>query len=195
MYIFSKTTLSFYPLELKADYEAARTWPDDAVEISEEIYENFNRQPAAGNQRGTDENGYPAWVDIPLPDIRIARENKIGEINKWRNEKENASYILNINGNDWNYNKITQQRLEMAVDIARQNSLPEGFFWTNAHNQDVPLTAGQLLELNEAISKAMFTKGLQIHVRQRQMKKEVENFTEVEKVINYPVDWKTEESN
>ncbi|EMZ82929.1 integrase family domain protein [Escherichia coli 2722950] len=32
-YIYSATTNSFYPLEMKEDYTQADSWPDDAVEV------------------------------------------------------------------------------------------------------------------------------------------------------------------
>ena len=33
---FSNTTRGFYPEQMRADYDAAGTWPDDAVEVSSE---------------------------------------------------------------------------------------------------------------------------------------------------------------
>lgn len=187
MYIFSKTTNSFYPQDLRGRYEAAGTWPDDGVTVSEDVFMLFSGTAPEGKMCGTDESGYPAWVDISLPDIKTVRENKLAEINRWRNDRENANYILNFNGNDWDYSKITQQRLEMAAELARQDSLPAGFFWTDAHNNDVPMNAAGLLALNNAIAGAIFAKVLEIHIRQRQMKTEVEKLTDVTKIINYPI--------
>ncbi|EMQ8350617.1 DUF4376 domain-containing protein, partial [Escherichia coli] len=39
---------------------------------------------------------------------------------------------------------------------------------------DVPMTAEALIALSNAAQKAMFAKGLEIHLRQREMKKAVE---------------------
>ncbi|EIS0999412.1 phage tail protein, partial [Salmonella enterica] len=36
---------------------------------------------------------------------------------------------------------------------------------------------------------AMFTKGLQIHMRQRQMKEELEKLTDAQAVMDYVVGW------
>ncbi|EHZ6884133.1 phage tail protein, partial [Salmonella enterica] len=60
-------------------------------------------------------------------------------------------------------------------------------------NHDVPMTAGELLNLSDAIDQAMFTKGLQIHMRQRQMKDETDRLTDVRAVLDYAVGWQEEE--
>lgn len=41
-YIYSATTNSFYPLEMKEDYTQADSWPDDAVEVDEQVYIEFS---------------------------------------------------------------------------------------------------------------------------------------------------------
>ncbi|EJD0490370.1 DUF4376 domain-containing protein, partial [Salmonella enterica] len=63
------------------------------------------------------------------------------------------------------------------------------FIWTDADNNDVPMTAGELLNLSDAIDQAMFTKGLRIHMRQRQMKDEVDKLTDANSVLDYVVGW------
>ncbi|WP_187266532.1 DUF4376 domain-containing protein, partial [Escherichia coli] len=103
-----------------------------------------------------------------------ARELKTAGINAWRNAMEAANYTFEHNGRKWDYGKSTQARLEPSVAAAKAGILPEGFFWTDADNNDVPMTAGELMALSEAAEKAMFTKGMEIHVRQRTMKKEIE---------------------
>ncbi|EFE8359465.1 DUF4376 domain-containing protein, partial [Escherichia coli] len=78
-------------------------------------------------------------------------------------------------------------RLEPSVAAAKAGILPEGFFWTDADNNDVPMTAGELMALSEAAEKAMFTKGMEIHVRQRTMKKEIEALGDAEAILAYKV--------
>ncbi|EHO5193102.1 DUF4376 domain-containing protein, partial [Salmonella enterica] len=80
----------------------------------------------------------------------------------------------------------------LSVQMAKANKLPDGFIWTDADNNDVPMTAGELLNLSDAIDLAMFTKGLQIHMRQRQMKEEVDKLTDAQAVLNYVVGWPEE---
>ncbi|ECO9081220.1 DUF4376 domain-containing protein, partial [Salmonella enterica] len=61
--------------------------------------------------------------------------------------------------------------------------------WTDADNNDIPMTSGELINLSDAIDQAMFTKGLQIHMRQRQMKEELEKLTDAQAVMDYVVGW------
>ncbi|HAT1685410.1 TPA: DUF4376 domain-containing protein [Klebsiella oxytoca] len=131
----------------------------------------------------------PVLVDYPDQSPEEARTRKHDEINAWRNAQENANYTFPFNGRNWDYGKATQERLTMSVMMAKQNRLPEGFIWTDADNNDVPMTAGELLNLSDAIDQVMFTKGLQIHMRQRTMKEEVDKLTEVQAILDYGVGW------
>ncbi|EAA5991519.1 DUF4376 domain-containing protein [Salmonella enterica subsp. enterica serovar Chester] len=121
--------------------------------------------------------------------LTAAKEAKRAEINAWRNVQENANYVFQFNDHNWDYGKSTQDRLSLSVQMAKQNKLPVGFIWTDADNNDVPMTAGELLKLSDAIDQAMFTMGLQIHMRQRQMKEEVDKLTDYKSVHNYAVGW------
>ncbi|HDH7113320.1 TPA: DUF4376 domain-containing protein, partial [Escherichia coli] len=102
---------------------------------------------------------------------------------------ESASYVFEFNGHRWDYGKETQARLEPSVAAARAGKLPEGFFWTDADNNDVPMTAEALIALSEAAQQAMFAKGLEIHLRQREMKKAIEALNDADAVMAYAVGW------
>ncbi|ENT7856139.1 DUF4376 domain-containing protein [Salmonella enterica] len=119
---------------------------------------------------------------------------KHADINNWRNIQENMNYVFRFNNHNWDYGKVTQERLSLSVQMAKANKLPAGFIWTDADNNDVPMTANELLNLSDAIDQAMFTKGLQIHMRQREMKEEVDKLTDAKAVLDYPVGW-VEENN
>ncbi|EGP1949699.1 DUF4376 domain-containing protein, partial [Salmonella enterica] len=128
------------------------------------------------------------WV----ADLNTALIQKHADINSWRNTQENANYVFQFNNHNWDYGKATQERLALSVQMAKANKLPDGFIWTDADNNDVPMTAGELLNLSDAIDLAMFTKGLQIHMRQRQMKEEVDKLTDAQAVLDYVVGWPEE---
>lgn len=66
-YYFSKTTCSFYPVELLEIYKDAGTLPDDAVPVTDAAYEKYTCSPPDGKTRGADNRGQPAWVDIAEP--------------------------------------------------------------------------------------------------------------------------------
>lgn len=125
----------------------------------------------------------------PLPDIEDARKQKHAEINAWRNSQENANYVFQFNNHKWDYGKATQERLTLSVQMAKANKLPAGFIWTDADNNDVPMTAGELLNLSDAIDQAMFTMGLKIHTRQREMKEEIDKLTDVKAILDYKIGW------
>ncbi|EAO0751677.1 DUF4376 domain-containing protein [Salmonella enterica] len=131
----------------------------------------------------------PFTLTVTPEMIQAARDAKHAEINAWRNAQENANYVFQFNNRNWDYGKATQERLSLSVQMAKQNKLPAGFIWTDADNNDVPVTADELLNLSAAIDQAMFTKGLQIHLRQRQMKEEVESLTALDAIRGYVVGW------
>lgn len=190
MYHYSPSQNAFYHESLKQVYIDAGTFPADTVEVSDDVWLEFaGNHPPEGKQRAAGSDNLPCWVDIPPPDIQDAREQKHDEINRWRNMQENANYVFTFNGRNWDYGKATQERLSLSVQMAKANKLPAGFIWTDADNNDVPVTAGELLNLSDAIDQAMFTMGLKIHMRQRAMKEAVDKLTDVSAILDYPVGW------
>lgn len=63
---FSAAKLGFYDDALKAAYEAAGTWPSDAVAITSADHATYTTTPPAGKVLGSS-GGKPAWVDAPAP--------------------------------------------------------------------------------------------------------------------------------
>ncbi|EBU8193891.1 phage tail protein [Salmonella enterica subsp. enterica serovar Sandiego] len=190
MYHYSPSKNMFYPDQMKQVYIDAGIFPADTVEVSDDVWLEFaGNHPPDGKQRAAGSDNMPCWVDIPPPDIDDARRRKHTEINNWRNTQENANYTFTFNNHNWDYGKATQERLTLSVQMAKANKLPDGFIWTDADNNDVPMTAGELLNLSDAIDQAMFTKGLRIHMRQRQMKDEVDKLTDAKSVLDYVVGW------
>lgn len=60
---FSATQKSFLPAALRARYETAGTWPDDAVNVPPAAHQFFSARPPAGKALGATPAGLPAWVD------------------------------------------------------------------------------------------------------------------------------------
>ncbi|EGL0607519.1 DUF4376 domain-containing protein [Salmonella enterica] len=190
MYHYSPSQNAFYHESLKQVYTDAGTFPDDTVEVDDTVWLEFaGNHPPEGKQRAAGSDNLPCWVDIPPPDIQDAREQKHDEINAWRNAQENANYVFEFNGRNWDYGKATQERLSLSVQMAKANKLPAGFIWTDADNNDVPVTAGELLNLSDAIDQAMFTMGLKIHMRQREMKEAVDKLPDVKAILDYQPGW------
>ncbi|WP_413615747.1 DUF4376 domain-containing protein [Halomonas cupida] len=78
---FSASTNTFYPDELQAAYQAAGSWPEDAVTVTDEEWQVYGvGQPPAGHRRGADENGHPVWVPedpVPLEDLAVAKRDEV----------------------------------------------------------------------------------------------------------------------
>lgn len=173
----------FYQPDTESD-----NYPDDLIPLTDEQYHELMQGQAEGKYIEHKKDG-PTLVDYPDQSLEDARKQKHAEINTWRNIQENANYTFTFDNHQWDYGKATQERLSLSVQMAKSNKLPEGFIWTDADNNDVPMTAGELLNLSDAIDQAMFTKGLQIHTRQREMKEEIDKLTEVKAILDYVVGW------
>ncbi|EAQ6360960.1 DUF4376 domain-containing protein [Salmonella enterica subsp. enterica serovar Oranienburg] len=121
--------------------------------------------------------------------IQAAKDAKHAEINDWRDTQENGSIIFTLNGHRWDCGKASQTRLAPVVAVAKSGALPPGFFWTDADNIDVPMTADELTALEAAMQQNMVLQGFKIHERQRQMKEEVDKLTDYKAIQTYTVGW------
>lgn len=67
-YFYSAKLNAFYPDSLRVDYVINDSWPDDAVEIEDSVYQKFAADEAPeGKIRVAGDDDLPAWEDIPLP--------------------------------------------------------------------------------------------------------------------------------
>lgn len=57
----------FYPEALKEAYISAGTWPEHATDVNDEVMAVYSQYPPERKMLGTDNKGYPVWVDIPPP--------------------------------------------------------------------------------------------------------------------------------
>ncbi|ECC4031974.1 DUF4376 domain-containing protein [Salmonella enterica] len=121
--------------------------------------------------------------------LTAAKQAKHAEINNWRDTQENGSIIFTLNGHKWDCGKASQTRLAPVVAVAKSGVLPPGFFWTDADNIDVPMTADELTALEVAMQQNMVLQGFKIHERQRQMKEEVDKLTDYKAIQQYTVGW------
>lgn len=64
MYLFSPSTLGFYPIEMKAEYLANGSLPSDVIEVSDGVRNEYNFAPPEGKQLSSSQN-MPVWIDIP----------------------------------------------------------------------------------------------------------------------------------
>lgn len=122
--------------------------------------------------------------EIPehIPTIEDLRHEALEAVNAWRLREEQKDIVFDFDGSQWDGGLTTRQRLQPVLSLSE---LPEGFFWTDHHNNDVPVTAETLQQLNAAHEAALVAEGFRIHVAQRKMKaavaemgrEELENFS------------------
>ncbi|EBR4840950.1 DUF4376 domain-containing protein, partial [Salmonella enterica] len=139
--------------------------------------------------------GFDGTNIIDLMTTDNAREQKTREIDAWRNRQENGSVTFTWNNHVWDASKASQDRLAPVLVVAKSGQLPEGFFWTDANNQDVPVTVDDLTAIDAGMTQAMVIQGFKIHERQRQMKKDISELTKVNDILSYPVGWTDNNGN
>ncbi|EBA1657260.1 DUF4376 domain-containing protein [Salmonella enterica subsp. enterica serovar Poano] len=139
--------------------------------------------------------GFDGKNIIDLMTLEKAREQKTHEIDTWRNRQENGSFTFTWNNHSWDASKASQNRLAPVLTVAKSGQLPEGFFWTDANNEDVPVTVDDLAAIDAGMTQAMVVQGFKIHERQRQMKKDIDELTKVSDILNYPVGWPDDNGN
>ena len=93
-FIFSALNNAFYPLELQSRYVEAGSWPEDGIEVNDEIFKEFTGEPPVGKVRGV-KDGFPCWIDLPPPtrDELIAaavqeKQVRTGQTNDYINDKQ-----------------------------------------------------------------------------------------------------------
>lgn len=64
MYLFSPSTLGFYPIEMKEEYIINGSLPSDVIEVSDSVRNEYNFAPPEGKQLSSSQN-MPVWIDIP----------------------------------------------------------------------------------------------------------------------------------
>ena len=79
---FSPTLLGFYLGKLKPKYTKAKSWPADAVLMTEaEVTTYWNQSPPEGKQFGVID-GRPSWVDITYSYKELKRRER-----EWRDDE------------------------------------------------------------------------------------------------------------
>lgn len=122
----------------------------------------------------------------PAPLIADLRAALHARINDWRDEQERGVIVFEHAGRSWDGGLHVRTRLQPVLSLAE---MPHGFFWTDAANNDVPMTMPELQALNVAHEAAIVTRGFEIHVRQRAMKSEVAALATIEAAQAYVIGW------
>ena len=140
--------------------------------------------PAAAQLLG--EVAYPASQALQRQSAHAAAHARI---ESWRDAQERAPIVFEHAGHTWDGGLQTRQRLQPVVALA---ALPDGFFWTDASNKDVPVSLAELQALNAAHETAIVLRGLEIHTLQRAMKYALESMDTADLQAFDPSQWKNE---
>lgn len=168
--------------------------PTDLIPLTDEHYHELMQGQADGKYIEHKKDG-PVLVDYPALSLEDARKQKHNEINHWRDIQENGDITFTWNNHSWDASKASQDRLAPVLTVAKSGQLPEGFFWTDANNEDVPVTVDDLAAIDAGMTQAMVNMGWKIHERQREMKKEVDELMRASDILNYPVGWPDNNGN
>lgn len=107
---FSSKDNSFYPDDLRSDYELAGTWPDDAAEISEKLYQSLLAGQLNGKEITSDSNGNPILTD-PIID--------------WSQKAESQRQNLLTAADD----TIADWRTELQLDVISEDDKASLIKW------------------------------------------------------------------
>jgi hypothetical protein len=148
-YHWSPSRLSFYPTEMRTDYEAAGSWPGDAVEVADSVFADFSGSPPAGKLRGAGANGLPAWVDPPPP----TKTGRLADLAAYRFARETAGIYFKASAaltpSPYATDRDAQSKIIGASVRAAAGKLP-GVLWKCMDGSFVPLTAADVIALADA---------------------------------------------
>lgn len=119
-------------------------------------------------------------------DVAAAIARKHADIQRWRDAEEAKELIFQHGGANWDGGLSSRTRLETVLGLP---GLPPGFYWTDADNNDVPVTMEDLEALHGAMLMAMAGQGFAIHQRQRAMKDEVSAMIDAVQIAAYVPGW------
>ena len=141
--------------------------------------------PAAAQLLG--EVAYPASQALQRQGAHAVAHARI---ESWRDAQERAPIVFEHAGHAWDGGLQARQRLQPVVAL---EALPDDFFWTDADNNDVPVSLADLRALNAAHEAAIVLRGFEIHAAQRAMKSALESMGMTDLQAFDPDHWQSEQ--
>lgn len=119
----------------------------------------------------TKAGGVAAAAVAEVEPVETVRARIRGQITAWRDQQERGRIVFEHAGRRWDGGLEVRKRLITAANLP---ALPAGFFWTDADDNNVPVDAAGIAALHAAHEQAIAAQGWAIHVRQREMKAEID---------------------
>lgn len=154
---YSASKKGFYSPDIHGE-----NMPEDAVELSDEEYQELLDGQSAGEQIQTGDDGRPVLRDLPLPSLELLRTRKAGEI---RTAFANAvAAAVNAHGHDWNGGMNSALAIDGAVRLAQLSGATEiELFDIDNIGHTVDITTGQQIAAAIAIDyQTLFAKKQQL---------------------------------
>lgn len=133
MFYYSKTTNAFYLADSIENYKTEGTWPDDAIEVEDSVFNEYTWIPPSGKIRVSGEDGMPAWGDIPPPtqDELVAASNaekqsRIAQVTAYMNSKQwpGKAVLGRLKGDELTQYNLWLDYLD-ALEIVNTASAPD----------------------------------------------------------------------
>ncbi len=141
---YSKSTNGFYSVAIHG-----KDIPSDAVEITAAEHKALLDGQSQGKIITTDDAGLPCNAEPPV-DLENYRSSKNIEINRARDTAINDG----VDYGSYRFDSDDRSRANLTATVAAVQagiSLPQGFTWRSAENQDVPFDAANLVSLAAAM--------------------------------------------
>lgn len=131
-YFYSAKNNAFYYFGWKDDYDAAGTWPDDAIEVADDIHEKYSADPPKGKILIAGADGMPAWGETPplthdenVAQAEVERKNRIGVANDFMNSRQwpGKAAIGRLRGDDLTQYNLWLDYLD-ALEAVDTSSAP-----------------------------------------------------------------------
>lgn len=106
-----------------------------------------------------------------------AKASKRQEINAWREAQEEGPFTIEYEGRQWQVGAKALQRIDTTASM--RNIAGSTFYWSDAENEDVPLTGEQLQGLRDAMFAAMAKRNNDLYKQSRAMKEALNRLTDL----------------
>lgn len=162
--------------ESMEEYFPYTATPDDTAETGQAIWQALIKG----------EYGDIAPFEVTPAMLQAAKAQKWQEISTWRLDQEAQSFTFEYAGRTWNADQQSMARLSPVAAVAHTDSR-DVMSWSDANNELVLLSAKQIIGLSEAMAIALMDHNDRIYRRQREMKNELEQLTDLQQIRDFGV--------